>query len=200
MALKNLQCVQNLFEGRVLEISIFDKIEQIEVVEHKLSDFWTLCKTGSSESENSSRELIYQYSPSGIGAKEKIGLNYKFRISKSQGEVIDISKISPSDAGRYLCEVEDRNEGVKGSSVTVIRVHDIMLSVQIVDQNVTSNSIVVEWQMEHGKSYESMVRWRPKPTHELIRCFKNFETTSTGFKTLGKDQTLLITNLQEKKI
>ena len=52
--------------------------------------------------------------------------------------------------------------------MTVIRVHDIMLSVQIVDQNVTSNSIVVEWQMDHGKSYESMVRWRPKPIDNII--------------------------------
>ena len=36
--------------------------------------------------------------------------------------------------------------------------------------------------------------------HVLIRCFKNFETTTPGSKTLVKDQTLLITNLQEKKI
>ena len=113
------------------------------------------------------RELIYQYSPSGL-IKEKIGLNYQSRISKSQGELIDISRITSQDAGRYLCEVEDRNEGVKGSSVTVIRVQSISLSVQIVNQTVTSNSIEVEWSMDHGKSYESMVRWRPKPIEVIF--------------------------------
>ena len=128
------------------------------------------------------RELIYQYSPSGLGATERIGRDYKTRLSK-QGEVIDIDQINLADAGRYLCEIEDRNEGVKGQSETTIRVQDVDLSIQITRQNVTSNSIEIQWVRTHGRSYESMVRWRPKPDNaeqfderdqEILKAFPEY--------------------------